>query len=67
VIGFGDFELADLVSPGITVVSYDPARIGRTAGELLMGRLAGDNEPPRLVELPVSLVPRGSAEFPPRD
>ena len=67
VIGFGDFELADLVPPGITVVSYDPARIGRTAGELLMGRLAGDGEPPRLVELPVALIPRGSAEFPPPD
>jgi LacI family transcriptional regulator len=65
VIGFGDFELADLVPPGITVVSYDPARIGRTAGELLMRRLAGDGEPPRLVELPVALIPRGSAEFPP--
>jgi LacI family transcriptional regulator len=65
VIGFGDFELADLVPPGITVVSYDPARIGHTAGELLMRRLAGDGEPPRLVELPVALIPRGSAEFPP--
>ncbi len=65
VIGFGDFELADLVPPGITVVSYDPARIGRTAGELLMSRLGGDDEPPRLVEVPVTLIPRGSAEFPP--
>ena len=65
VIGFGDFELADLVPPGITVVSDDPARIGRTAGELLMRRLAGGGEPPRLVELPVTLIPRGSAEFPP--
>jgi LacI family transcriptional regulator len=65
VIGFGDFELADLVPPGITVVSYDPARIGRTAGELLLRRLAGNGEPPRLVELPVALIPRGSAEFPP--
>jgi LacI family transcriptional regulator, galactose operon repressor len=66
VIGFGDFELADLVPPGITVVSYDPVRVGRTAGELLLRRLAGDAEPPRLVELPVRLIPRGSAEFPPR-
>jgi LacI family transcriptional regulator, galactose operon repressor len=67
VIGFGDFELADLVPPGITVVSYDPARIGLIAGELLMRRLAGDGEPPRLVEVPVALIPRGSAEFPPTD
>jgi LacI family transcriptional regulator len=67
VIGFGDSELADLVSPGITVVSYDPVRIGRTAGDLLIGRLAGDDQPPRLVEVPVRLIPRGSAEFPPED
>ncbi len=33
VVGFGDFELADLVSPPVTVVSYDPELIGRTAGE----------------------------------
>lgn len=65
VIGFGDFELADLVSPGITVLSYDPVRVGRTAGQLLVRRLAGDSEPPRLVELPATLIPRGSAEFPP--
>jgi LacI family transcriptional regulator len=67
VIGFGDLELADLVPPGITVVSYDPVRIGRTAGELLVRRLAGDDAPPRLVELPTTLIPRGSAEFPPAD
>jgi len=65
VIGFGDLELADLVQPGITVVSYDPVRIGRAAGELLVRRLAGDDAPPRLLELPTRLIPRGSAEFPP--
>jgi LacI family transcriptional regulator len=65
VIGFGDFEMADLVSPGITVVSYDPLQIGRTAGELLVRRLAGEHGPPRMVELPVTLIPRGSAEFAP--
>ena len=41
VVGFGDFELADLVAPPVTVVSYDPVLIGRTAGELLLRRLAG--------------------------
>ena len=68
VVGFGDFELADLVSPGLTVVSYDPTLIGRTAGELLVRRLAGDGVPQhRTVEVPVRLIPRGSAEFPPPD
>jgi LacI family transcriptional regulator len=65
VVGFGDFELAEVVSPPVTVVSYDPVRIGYTAGELLLGRLAGQQGPPRLVEVPVRLIARGSAEFPP--
>jgi LacI family transcriptional regulator, galactose operon repressor len=56
VVGFGDFEFADLVSPPVTVVSYDPELIGRTAGELLLGRLAGEQAPPRLVEVPVRLI-----------
>jgi LacI family transcriptional regulator len=67
VVGFGDFELADLVSPGVTVVSYDPAEIGRVAGDLLVRRVAGEDGPARRVELPTRLIPRGSAEFPPDD
>ena len=67
VVGFGDFELADLISPAVTVVSYDPAEIGRRAGELLIQRVAGDDGPARRVELPTTLIPRGSAEFPPDD
>ena len=65
VVGFGDFELAEVGSPPVTVVSYDPVRIGYTAGELLMRRLAGQQGPPRLVQVPVRLIARGSAEFPP--
>jgi LacI family transcriptional regulator len=58
VVGFGDFELADLLSPPVTVVSYDPELIGRTAGELLLRRLAGDQAPPRRVDVPVRLIVR---------
>jgi LacI family transcriptional regulator len=65
VVGFGDFELADMVSPPVTVVSYDPVELGNTAGELLVSRLAGQQAAPRLVEMPVRLIARGSAEFPP--
>jgi LacI family transcriptional regulator len=67
VVGFGDFELADLISPGVTVVSYDAGEIGRTAGQLLLRRVSGENGLPRRVELPTRLIPRGSAEFPPDD
>jgi LacI family transcriptional regulator len=67
VVGFGDFPLADLVSPPVTVLSYDAMAIGRTAGELLVRRLAGEQAPPRTVLVPVRLIERGSAEFPPPD
>jgi LacI family transcriptional regulator len=66
-VGFGDFPLADLVSPPVTVLSYDAMLIGRTAGELLIRRLAGEQAPPRTVQVPVRLIARGSAEFPPPD
>ena len=36
------------------------------AGELVMGRLAGNGEPPCLVEPPAALISRGSAGFPPQ-
>ncbi|MGH3282831.1 MAG: substrate-binding domain-containing protein, partial [Trebonia sp.] len=58
IVGFGDFGFADLVSPPVSVVSYDPVLIGRTAGKLLIRRLAGDRTPPRLVEAPVRLIAR---------
>jgi LacI family transcriptional regulator len=65
VVGFGDFPLADLMSPPVTVLSYDALLIGRTAGELLVRRLAGEQAGPRTVLVPVRLIERGSAEFPP--
>jgi LacI family transcriptional regulator len=58
IVGFGNFELADLVTPPVSVVSYDPVLIGSTAGELLVRRLAGDQTPPRRVEVPVRLTVR---------
>ncbi|MFE0045495.1 LacI family DNA-binding transcriptional regulator [Streptomyces albireticuli] len=66
-VGFDDFELADLLSPGVTVVAQDAARLGRTAAERLFRRLDGVLEPPRRVELPTRLVVRGSGELPPAE
>jgi LacI family transcriptional regulator len=58
IVGFGDFALADLVSPPVSVLAYDSVLIGRTAGELLIRRLAGEEAPPRTVHVPVRLVTR---------
>ncbi len=64
-VGFDDFELAELLALPTTVVAYDPAELGRQAAELLSRRLAGDHGPPERVVLPTSLVARGSGEVRP--
>jgi LacI family transcriptional regulator len=64
IVGFGDFALADLVSPPVSVLAYDSVLIGRTAGELLIRRLAGEKgagaweAEPRTVHVPVTLITR---------
>jgi LacI family transcriptional regulator len=64
-VGFDDFELADLLSTPVSVVTHSPAEMGRQAAELLCRRLAGDKAPPQRVRLPVELVLRGSGELVP--
>jgi LacI family transcriptional regulator, galactose operon repressor len=62
-VGFDDFELADLL--GITVVRHDSPQMGAQAAALAFGRLDGGDRPPRRVVVPTELVVRGSGEVPP--
>jgi LacI family transcriptional regulator len=62
-VGFDDFELADMLS--VTVVRHDPREMGRRAAELLFARLEGDERPPQRIVLPTELVVRGSGEVRP--
>lgn len=64
-VGFDDFELADLLDPPVTVIAHDVGRLGEAAAELLFARIHGENFPPRKVVLPVRLIPRGSGEVTP--
>lgn len=63
--GFDDFMLADLLSPGVTVVAQDPVTIGRIAAGLLFARIDGEQRPPEVRLVPTTLVRRGSGEIPP--
>jgi LacI family transcriptional regulator len=63
-VGFDDFELADLLAVPTTVVRHDPERMGAEAAALVFGRLDGDGSPPRRVVVPTELVARGSGEVP---
>jgi LacI family transcriptional regulator len=64
-VGFDDFELADLLATPTTVVRHDSHRMGVEAARLAFARLDGDAAPPRRVVLPTELVLRGSGEVPP--
>lgn len=64
-VGFDDFELADLPDPPVSVIALDPGRLGKAAAELLFARLEGDGSPLRRIVLPVRLVPKGSGEASP--
>jgi len=59
-IGFDDFDLAELLQPEVSVVSQDVERMGTLAASLLINRLQGTAEPPRNYVLPTALVLRGS-------
>jgi LacI family transcriptional regulator len=64
-VGFDDFQLADLLTPGITVVAQDPTAIGRFAAELLFARLDGTATAPSVYLVPTTLIRRGSGEITP--
>ena len=61
-VGFDDFETAELIRPGITVVRQPVQSMGRMAAELLFSRLAkgGKDASVKRMMLPVELVVRGS-------
>jgi LacI family transcriptional regulator len=63
-VGFDDFELADMLPVPVTVVRHDPAELGRRAAQLLFARLDGHRGPRQTVVLPTELVVRGSGEVP---
>jgi LacI family transcriptional regulator len=64
-VGFDDFELAELLPTPVTVVAYDPGELGRMAAELVCSRLDGDDRPLQRIALPTTLIARGSGEVRP--
>jgi len=64
-VGFDDFELADMLATPVTVVRHSPEDMGRIAAELAYRRLAGDAGRPVHRTIPCELVIRGSGEVGP--
>jgi LacI family transcriptional regulator len=61
-VGFDDFELADLLAMPTTVIRHDAFRMGAEAALLAFARLDGSDASARNVVVPTELVPRGSGE-----
>jgi LacI family transcriptional regulator len=64
-VSFGDFALADVLSPAVTVLEHSPGLLGRLAAERLFIRLDGEDSDPVSTVIPLHLVARGSGELPP--
>jgi LacI family transcriptional regulator len=64
-VGIGDFAMADILTPGVTVLDHPAAAIGRAAAARLAARLADPGLPVVAELIPVTLVERGSGELTP--
>jgi LacI family transcriptional regulator len=64
-VGFDDFELADMLPVPVTVVRHDPAEMGRIGADLAYARLDGEDALPRHHTIGCELVARGSGEVRP--
>jgi LacI family transcriptional regulator len=64
-VGFDDFELADMLATPVTVVRHSPEEMGRIAAELAYRRLGGYAGGPEHRTIPCELVIRGSGEVAP--
>jgi LacI family transcriptional regulator len=60
-IAFDDFDLGEMLTPGLSVVRQPSEMLGREAARLLFERLSGKaEEHPRAVVVPADLIIRGS-------
>ena len=59
-VGYDDFELADVVDPPVTVVHQDPMVLGERAVQQIFARLAVGAGEPTTVIVPTRLIVRGS-------
>ncbi len=64
-VGFDDFQLADLLEPGVTVIAQDLTGMGHRAAQRVFERIDGDDRPAQLEIIPTRLITRGSGEIHP--
>jgi LacI family transcriptional regulator len=64
-VGFDDIPLAELLDPGISVIAQDPPALGELAAQMLLHRIRDPHGAPETVEVPTTMLTRGSGEIPP--
>lgn len=57
---YDDFEWSDLFEPRLTAAAQDVQTIGRTAADLLLGRIDGREDAPRSIRVPTTFAHRSS-------
>lgn len=60
ILGFGDSDIADETSPGLTTIAIDSRALGHRAGTLLLERLTGQARGPVVELVDIVLMRRGS-------
>ncbi|WP_130011236.1 LacI family DNA-binding transcriptional regulator [Serinicoccus sediminis] len=63
-VAFDDADWTRVVTPAITVVSQPAQALGQRAGELLIARMAGSEDPPHSELMPTTFVERESVAAP---
>lgn len=60
ITGFGDYEIAGSLNPGLTTISVASTAMGEEAANIILRRLS-DQQPPKKVAIGFTLMARGSA------
>jgi LacI family transcriptional regulator len=63
-VGFDDFDWADLFAPRLTVIAQPTRQLGERATAMLMERIRSPGLPPRTARLQASLIVRNSCGCP---
>lgn len=63
-VGFDDFEFADVLTPAVTVIAQDPRLMGQLAATLVFERISGPTRDPVVSVVPTQFLIRGSGEIP---
>lgn len=65
ILSFGDFEMAKIMEPKISVIDHSPRELGRLAALRIFAKIDGEELPTETLMGHLSIIRRGSGEIPP--